>query len=347
MPLNFTVVDDPRTAYIPRQVDGLTAYWNANRGQMMDYQTGGSLADRLAAMRSKQAPSPNAYVYGDSYGQIQGVEEARQRAAEQRAMQLYAMQQAAAERAQARADVNARFGFENALRKASLDQRSKEANAKNDMDFARLQLAYDNEAGRNDRAGNSIQARYAIEQQRAAAKRDAGIANLESDGRAIADEWSTALNRYNDLKGSLDEFESGYKQNADEIAPWVSSGRLTGTGFGYAPSNPNDREAAAIAEKANLFAQARNSAKATAAELAGVVKDMDKIQSAIRDGGFAFDQRTGRLTNPNLPRAAWQVNSPMTFAPTRRPMTEDEYLATLPAAAAPSGIAKAGGRWVK
>ena len=353
MPLNFTVVDDPRTAYRPRQVDGLTAYWNANRGQMVDYQTGGALADRVAAMRSQQGPNPNAYVYGDSYGQIQGVEESRQRAAEQRAMQLYAMQQAAAERAQALRFSRQDAAFNQNLRLADLQRLRENSQAANDMAAARLQLAYDAETGRNDRSQNSIGAKLAQEQMRQQAKINQGLSNLSADGQSIADEWSSALSRYNDLKGTLDTFQTGYEQNAAEIAPWVSSNRLVGTGFGYAPANPQDKEAAAIAEKANQFAQARQSAKATAAELAGVVKDMDKIQSYIRDGGFQFDQRTGKLTNSNLPQAAWQVNSPMTLQPRqRRPMTEEEYQATLPdyvpaVAKPPTSVAKLGGRYIR
>lgn len=346
MPLNFTVVDDPRTAYRPRQVDGLTAYWNANRGQMVDYQTGGALADRVAAMRSQQGPNPNAYVYGDSYGQIQGVEEARQRAAEQRAMQLYAMQQAAAERAQARADMNARYNAADRLRLTAINNQAANDAARNRLYAQNLQLTQAAEAGRNQRANAAMQNKFLLAAQKQAQDDQAYLQDLNSTGADIASSWSDALGRYNDLQSQLSEFEKGYQASAAEIAPYVSSQRVTGTGFGYTASNPKDTEAAAIAERANQFAQAKRSAASTAKELSAVVKEMDGLNAAMRQNGFQIDPRTGKLVNADLPQASWQIQS--SFAsPQRQPMTEDQYLASLPAAKPPFGIAKAGGRWVK
>jgi hypothetical protein len=346
MPLNFTVVDDPRTAYRPRQVDGLTAYWNANRGQMVDYQTGGALADRVAAMRSQQGPNPNAYVYGDSYGQIQGVEEARQRAAEQRAMQLYAMQQAAAERAQARADLNARANAADRLRALSIGNQAANDAARNQLYAQNLKLTQAAEAGRNQRANAAMQNKFLLAQQKQAQDDQAYLQDLDSTGADLASNWSDALSRYNDLQSQLGEFEKGYQSSAAEIAPYVSTQRVSGTGFGYVATNPKDAEAAAIAERANQFAQAKRSAASTAKELAAVVKELDGLNSSMRQNGFQIDPRTGRIVNSELPQASWQIQS--SFAqPQRQPMTEDQYLAQLPAAKPPSGIAKGNGRWVK
>jgi hypothetical protein len=347
--LNFSVVNDPRTAYNPRVVDGLMAYWNANKGQMQDYQTGGALQPRIDAIRSQQPVNPGAYIYGDSYGQIQGVEESRRRAAEQMAMQLAQLNAAARERALARQDSNDRYDLLNQFRNSQLAQKNQSDQEKLGLLAQNLGLKQLAEQGKNDRSAAAISAKMRMASAKNAAAQADQLDQLDSEGSTLADEWSKALNRYNDLRGQVGDFEQGYAASASEIAPFVASNRVSGTGFGYTAA-PGDAEAAAIAEKANAFARAKQSAKASSQEMAALVKDMDSMQRSMQQYGYSMNPRTGAISHPDLPGSRWDLSVLPMVQPAAAPMTEDQYLARFasPVSTGPkTGVAKAGGRWVK
>lgn len=343
-----TAQADPRFQVQPRQVDGLTAYWNANRGQMMDYQTGNPLIERLSAMRANQTPDPNAFIYGDSYSGIQGVEENRARAAQQQAMQLAAMRQAAFERQQARADANDRSQLLNSFRNAQLQQTNAFNQDKNDLARQNLELRYLAEQGKNDRSGNSIAARLEAQNQKQNAKLLSDLDQTKQEGDYLAGNLSNAIMQYNQGKQDVDAVESAFEEQKTQLAPLMASGRLVGNPFGYAAASQKDAEAVAAAEIANRLAQQRQSARERSKAM---MQDAKTIDSIVTNPNYKFDPTKNVLTHQQT-----GMSFPLQFPYTpqvkkaqAQPLDpETEYLdkfASTPQVL--TGPAKLGGRYIK
>jgi len=343
-----TAQADPRFQVQPRQVDGLTAYWNANRGQMMDYQTGNPLIERLSAMRANQAPDPNAYIYGDSYSGIQGVEENRARAAQQQAMQLAAMRQAAFERQQARADANDRSQLLNSFRNAQLKQADAYNRDRNDLARQNLELRYLAEQGKNDRADMAASGRYGSIVDKQNAKLLSDLDQTKQEGDYLAGNLGNAIMQYNQGKQDVDAAEQAFESQKSQLAPLMSSGRLVGNPFGYAAVSTKDAEAVAAAEIANRLAEQRQSARERSKAM---MQDAKTIDSIVTNPNYKFDPTKNVLTHQQT-----GMSFPLQFPYTpqvkkaqAQPLDpETEYLnkfASTPQVL--TGPAKLGGRYIK
>jgi hypothetical protein len=347
MPFNYgttSTFDDPRTAYVPRNVNGLTSYWNATRGQNMDFQTGNPLSERLAMIQAQQPPSGAGMIYGDSYGGIQGVEESRAARNAQIAMQLAQMRQGAFERQQARNDANQRFNAQLDYRDALLGQQSQFNDAKNRLAAENLGLRREAEMGRNNRASDYAQMRMGIESMKNGVGVNKEFDKVDSYGSSLADQWGSAISNYNALQDELKAMDMGSDSDASAIGQAMASERIKGTPFGYSAVNPND---AAIADLANKFAKARQAYADKEYEIEQTVKEMDKIAKSGAAKGFqiapqgVIHERSGY---------GWGVNAqPQRYVKPPKAADvdpEDAYLAKFGRAVQPpSGIAKYGGTY--
>jgi hypothetical protein len=332
MPFNYGTagsIRDPRMAYAPRQVDGVTAYWQANPGRMVDTQTGMPLAERLAMIRGQQ-PAQQNYVYGDSYGQIQGQEQAIEQANFNRALALEQLRRQDQARAEARNERNMFFNQNQQLRRDQMLQTTKQNEAYRGLRAQELDLARQREMGLGARSRSKLENDAAMARMKAAAKAQGESDEIDTYGDMFSSDLESILPAANDVAARLRSAEADDAKENEVIRAAFENGLITMDPDNklYKPLLPSSAteaqksEAKKAASRANAFLSTGGKASETAAEFDDLTKRLDSIMSAMQKKGFYLDPNASaviagdREYRLNLPRAqVLQTEAPKTSTP--------------------------------
>lgn len=301
---------DPRTYYAPREVGGRLATWQANPGRLLDYQTSVPLSDRFPAT----VAAPREMVYGDSYGGVQGAEQAQLNAINALVMQQRQMQQAAREAAlnrelrqkelQQSADIN-RFNMATRAADTNLSRllRSDDLARKERERLDRIRAANQTDATR----------RFALADKAALADENA-IAEIEDIGATSAADLSRLIPRANELRALVSQDE---KDNADAmktVEKYADNLRKNAIGL-FSPIAASggvvSKELNDAAATANAMLKRAPLASERAAELRSILKDLDSVYSNTRGYGFQIDPASGNVVHPET-GLKFRINAPAT-----------------------------------
>lgn len=299
MPFNYGTagsIHDPRMAYAPRLVDGVSAYWQANPGRMVDTQTGMPLSERLAMIRGQQ-PAQQNYVYGDSYGGVQAQEQAIQQAAFNRALALEQLRRQDQARAEARNERNMVFNQNQQLRRDQMLQNARQNEAYRGLRAQELDLARQREMGLDARSRSKMGNDASIARMRAAAKAQGESDEIDTYGDMFSSDLESILPAANDVAARLSTAESDDAKENAAIRAAFENGLITMDPDNklYKPLLPTGAtesqkaEAKKAASRANAFLSTGGKASETAAEFDDVTRRLDSIMSAMQKKGFYLD----------------------------------------------------------
>lgn len=299
---------DPRTYYAPREVGGRLATWQANPGRLLDYQTGAPLSERF----SGAVAAPREMVYGDSYGGIQGAEQAQLNAINALVMQQRQMQQAARESALNRAL------HEKALQQSADINRFNMATRAADANLSRL-LRSDDLARRERERLDRIQAANRADETRrlAIADREAiaderAMSEIEDIGATSAADLSRLIPRANDLRSLVTQDEEDNRQAMALIEQYGDNLRKNDVGL-FSPIAASggvvSKELAKAADAANAMLKRAPLASERAAELRSILKDLDSVYSNSSRYGFQIDPASGNVIHPET-GLKFRINAP-------------------------------------
>lgn len=319
----------------PQNVGGYLAYWNANRGQMQDYQTGLPLADRLAAVQSTQ-PYRGDMIYGDSYGGVQAAESGQQQALFNQAMAQEQLRQ----QALARQDL-LRFRDQNAnldrnMRLASILEGARQANQRNATD--REKLALQSQLGKlQDERFNAAQDdKFALAEMKQQERDAMALNDIKGQGAGLSSALSMAFNNLNDSEGELTAFEKLKKEWMPKIATASADQKIVKTDAGYVARNGGD---AVLADMANQIMEQAGSAREAAARIRQSKNDIGTLLTQARSSGFDVTPDMKAVVHPQAGRFALQLPVPVSRAadkPKDQPLLRP----------ATSGITRLGGKYI-
>lgn len=299
---------DPRTYYAPRDVGGRLATWQANPGRLLDYQTGAPLSERLPAT----VTAPREMVYGDSYGGVQGAEQAQLNAINALVMQQRQMQQAAREAA-----LNRELRQKEIQQSADINRFNMAARAA-DADLSRLLRSDDlarKERERLDRirAANQADAtrRFALADKAALADENA-IAEIEDIGATSAADLSRLIPRANELRSLVSQDEKDNAEAMSLVEKYGDNLRKNAIGL----FSPIAASGGVVSDELNKAAATANAmlkraplASERAAELRSILKDLDSVYSNTRGYGFQIDPASGSVVHPET-GLKFRINAP-------------------------------------
>lgn len=318
MPFNYGTagsIRDPRMAYAPRQVDGVSAYWQANPGRMVDTQTGMPLSERLAMIRGQQ-PAQQNYVYGDSYGGVQAQEQAIQQAAFNRALALEQLRRQDQARAEDRQYRNAALQESRAARMANALNEARRFDTGRSMDERRLALdrEKENRYGREfkTKEDNDLLLKQ-MEIARTGFQRDEEVSTA---GTRVAKMLSTLLPQHAMAEKAFQEAQKLDQLDEREIAAAISKRIISpdpnNQSLFIPNSKLNDPEAERIASLANerkLSGKRADKAAYTANELFNSINDLNK---SMEKYGFYLGDNGSSLIAGNR---KFPINFPKTNLP--------------------------------
>lgn len=322
-------IRDPRMAYAPRQVDGVTAYWQANPGRMVDTQTGVPLAERLAMIRGQQ-PAQQNYVYGDSYGGIQAQEQAIQQASFNRALALEQLRRQDQARADSRNERNMFFNQNQQLRRDQMLQAARQNEAYRGLRSQEIDLARQREQGLASRSALKLNNDANIARMRTASKAQDQSDEIDTYGDMFSSDLESVLPAANDVAARLKLAEVEDMKENEATREAFENGLITKDRdnglykpiFASSSTEAQKADAKKAASRANAFLSTGGKASETAAEFDDLTKRLDSIMSAMQKKGFYLDPNASaviagdREYRLNLPRAqVLQTEAPKALIP--------------------------------
>lgn len=321
MPFNYGTagsIRDPRMAYAPRQVDGVTAYWQANPGRMVDTQTGMPLSERLAMIRGQQPPQRD-YVYGDSYGQIQGQEQAIEQANFNRALALEQLRRQDQARMEDKQYRNAALQESRATRLANALNEARRFDIGRNMDERRLALERDKERRYGEEFKTKEDNDLLLKKMDIARRGFERDEDISTAGTRVSKMLSTLLPQHamaeKAFKDAQEEDAIVQKQIADAISSGVIAPNPLNPAF-WAPSGKSENqraaEIAAIANERRLSGNKSpklEKAAYTAQELFNSIEDLNK---SMEKYGFYLGDNGSSLIAGNR---KFPINLPKTSLP--------------------------------
>ena len=332
-------VADPRTVMQPQNVGGYLAYWNANRGQMQDYQTGLPLADRLAAVQSTQ-PYRGDMIYGDSYGGVQAAESGQQQALFNQAMAQEQLRQQALARQDSLRFRDQQANLDRQLRVADMLERARESNQRNAYDRGQLDRQTKLDADRRLEFTKDWENKIKLAAEKDATKASDTLKEIKGQGAGFSSALSMAFNSLKDSEDEISAFEALKKEWMPKIATANADQKIVKTDAGYVARNGGD---AVLADMANQILDQAGSAKEAAARIRQSKNDIGALLTQARSSGFDITPDMKAVVHPQAGRFALQLPAPVSRAADKPKTTPPPVTKpTVPSA----GVSRLGGRYI-
>lgn len=331
-------VADPRLVMQPQNVGGYLAYWNANRGQMQDYQTGLPLADRLAAVQSTQ-PYRWDMIYGDSYGGVQAAESGQQQALFNQAMAQEQLRQQALARQDSLRFRDQQANLDRQLRVADMLERARESNQRNAYDKGQLDRQVKLDADRRLEFTKDWENKIKLATEKDATKASDTLKEIKGQGAGFSSALSMAFNSLKDSEDEISAFEALKKEWLPKIATANADQKIVKTDAGYVARNGGYEN---LADMANQIAEKSTSAREATARIRDSKNEIGKLLAQARASGFDISPDMRSVFHPQAGRFQIQLPTPVSRAsdnpkPTQRPVTQPT---------ATSGVGRVGGRYI-